>query len=101
MVNVAETAWHQGVDLYAEADKRIRTAAWFHARYDLGQAVPSTLCGGSLKRGFGPVLEVAFNHYHNRRGISMPKTQRHLESRRPAGANYFRAWETLTHAGNP
>ena len=42
-----------------------------------------------------------FNHFHNRRGYDMPTTQRYTEAKRPAGANYFLAWETLTHANNP
>ena len=47
------------------------------------------------------VSEIVYNHYHNRLGQEMPATLRYTESRRPAGANYFFAWETLTHANNP
>ncbi|MGH3648440.1 MAG: carbohydrate-binding protein [Micromonosporaceae bacterium] len=100
-VNVAETAWHQGVNLYGEMSKRLTDGMYFHARYELGATVPSWLCGGSVKRGFSSVTEVAFNHFHNRLGYDMPTTQRYTESKRPANANYFRAWETLTHANNP
>jgi hypothetical protein len=31
----------------------------------------------------------------------MPATLQYTENKRPAGANYFFAWETLTHANNP
>ncbi|MGH3734561.1 MAG: alginate lyase family protein [Micromonosporaceae bacterium] len=99
-VNVAETAWHQGINLYGEMSQRLSDGVYFHARYELNSA-PSWLCGGSVKRGFGSVTEVAYNHFHNRLGYDMPTTQRYTESKRPANANYFRAWETLTHADNP
>jgi len=48
-VHAAETAYQQGVDLYAEQSKRLRDTHEFHARYDLGAPVPSWLCGGSIK----------------------------------------------------
>ncbi|KAB2352496.1 alginate lyase family protein [Actinomadura rudentiformis] len=99
--HVAETAWHQGLNLYGEVQKRLTDGFYFHTRYEMGTAVPSWLCGGSVKPGLGPTTEVHFNHYRNRAGIEMATTQRYTESKRPAGANYFLAWETLTHANNP
>lgn len=99
--HVAETAWHQGLDLYAEARLRLTDGLYFHTRYETGTPVPSWLCGGAVKKGFGPVTEVAYNHYVNRTGHSMPTTLRYTESKRPAGVSHFLAWETLTHAANP
>jgi hypothetical protein len=100
--HVAETLRHQGQDIYPEIQDRLRHALGFHAKYELGDAVPATLCGGSLTRGLGPVTEVAYNALANRRGIAMTRTQQLTERQRPAGTNYlFVAWETLTHAGNP
>lgn len=99
--HIAETAWHQGVDLYAEAKERLTDGFYFHARLETGTPTPSNLCGGTVKKGLGAVTEVVYNHYHNRLGQQMPTTLRYTESKRPAGANYFYAWETLTHASNP
>jgi hypothetical protein len=99
--HVAETARLQGMDLYGEMQQRMTAALEFHAGLDLGRPVPSSACGGTVNRGLGPVLEVAYNHYHNRKGIALPKTQRLMERGRPAGTSHFLAWETLTHAGNP
>ena len=99
--HVAETAWHQGVDLYAEAGKRLTDAYYFHTRLENGAAVPPNLCGGTVKKGLGAVTEIVYNHYHNRLGRQMPTTLTYTEAKRPAGANYFFAWETLTHANNP
>lgn len=96
-VHVAETAWHQGLDLYKEMQQRLVAALEFHARYDLGAAVPDWLCGGSIDKGLGAVAEIAYNHYAGRRGLSMPQTAAIAQARRPAGANYFYGWETLTH----
>jgi hypothetical protein len=99
--HVAETAWHQGIDLYGEQSERLTDGAYFHTRYETGTAVPSWLCDGDVSPGLGATTEVVFNHFHNRRGADMPTTQRYTEAKRPAGANYFLAWETLTHANNP
>ncbi|HTJ33637.1 MAG TPA: alginate lyase family protein [Dactylosporangium sp.] len=100
--HIAETTRIQGQDLYPEIADRLRYALGFHSRYQLGESVPSWLCGGKLTLGLGPVTEVAFNALHNRMGIAMTNTQRLTEQNRPAGSNnLFVAWETLTHANNP
>lgn len=99
--HLAETAWHQGIDLYAEVRERLSDGFYFHARYETGTPVPSWLCGGSVTKGLGPVTEVGYNHFHNRLGMEMPTTLRYTESKRPAGVSHFLAWETLTHANNP
>ena len=72
-----------------------------HTRYELATGVPPWLCNGSINKGLSATTEVAFNHFHNRLGMAMPTTQRYTESRRPAGPDWFLAWETLTHANNP
>ncbi|WP_327166070.1 alginate lyase family protein [Streptomyces zaomyceticus] len=99
--HIAETSRIQGQDLYPEVADRLRHALGLHAKYELGAAVPSQLCGGTLKDHLGPVTEVGFNALHHRMGYGMTNTQNLTESRRPAGTdNLFVAWETLTHAGN-
>ncbi|MCZ4101335.1 hypothetical protein C8250_037420 [Streptomyces sp. So13.3] len=99
--HIAETTRIQGQDLYPEVGERLRQALGFQAKYQLGAAVPSSLCGGHLNLGLGPVTEVGFNALHNRLGIAMANTQRLTEQQRPAGSNnLFVAWETLTHAAN-
>ncbi|WP_113703817.1 alginate lyase family protein [Nonomuraea lactucae] len=99
--HVAETARHQGLDLYAEGKDRLRHAMGFHAGLQLGEPAPSWLCGGSVKLGLGPVFEVGFNALNTRLGIGMSRTQRLVEQGRPAGTSHFLGWETLTHAKNP
>nr|BFE48310.1 alginate lyase family protein [Saccharothrix mutabilis subsp. capreolus] len=97
----AETARHQGQDLWAEVRERLRHGYGLHARYQL-EPMPSWLCGGVRKQALGPTTEVAFNALNTRLGIGMTNTQRLTEQQRPAGTDkLFIAWETLTHAANP
>jgi hypothetical protein len=101
--HIAETSRIQGQDLYGtDVGERLRQALGFQAKYQLGAAVPSWLCGGSLTLGLGPVTEVGYNALHNRLGIAMTNTQTLTLQNRPAGSNnLFVAWETLTHGDNP
>lgn len=99
--HVAETAWIQGLDLYAEARERLTQAMEFHAGYDLGEPVPPWLCGGRLEIGLAPLPEVVYNHYATRTGLNLSRTREVVEADRPAGPAFFFAWETLTHAANP
>ncbi|MFE2181537.1 alginate lyase family protein [Streptomyces sp. NPDC059455] len=102
IAHVAETSRIQGQDLYPEVGERLRQALGFQSKYELGEAPPSWLCGGSVKRGLGPITEVGYNALHNRLGIAMANTQKLTEQQRPAGTNsLFLGWETLTHADNP
>ncbi|MFD0368926.1 alginate lyase family protein [Streptomyces sp. NPDC059071] len=101
-VHTAETSRIQGQDLYPRVSERLRHALGFHTRYENGTAVPSWLCGGTVRTGLGPVTEVGYNALHLRLGIGMTNTGIYTEARRPAGTdNYFVSWETLTHAENP
>ncbi|MGI5502234.1 alginate lyase family protein [Lentzea sp. CA-135723] len=98
--HVAETTRIQGVDLYPEIGTRLREALGFQATYELN-GPPSWLCGGTVKRGLGPITEVGFNAMHNRLGNPMPNTETWTTQRRPQGTNnLFVAWETLTHGDN-
>ncbi|WP_395365089.1 alginate lyase family protein [Streptomyces sp. YH02] len=100
--HIAETAWHQGVDLYREEAERIGAALEFHARYQLGATAPKWLCGGKVERTMGPDVEVALNHLEGRMGMKLPQTAKLALSQRPGGTDdLFVAWETLTHASNP
>ncbi|TDC70611.1 alginate lyase family protein [Streptomyces hainanensis] len=102
IAHVAETSRIQGEDLYPRLADRLRHALGFHSGYQLGNAVPGWLCGGSVTTGLGPVTEVGFNALNNRMGYAMTNTQALTERQRPAGTNnLFVAWETLTHAENP
>ena len=95
MVNAAETARQQGVDLYREEAKRIVAALEFQAQYLApNKAAPPP----NLEFHIHPTWEIAYNHYHNRMGQDLPKMSAVLAKIRPTGVNHHMAWETLTHA---
>lgn len=98
MVNAAETAWQQGLDLYGAEAERMIAGLEFHAGYISGESVPSWLCGGSLNSvKADPMWEIAYNHFSNRMGVSMPFTEKVLGGLRPTSASHHMEWETLTH----
>jgi hypothetical protein len=103
MIDTAETALLQGVDLYATEAKRITVAMEFHAGFLLGDPVPAWLGGGKLDaRRVLPTWEIAYNHYHGRLGLSLPRTEQLIVTKARLGSSnldLFMAWETLTHAG--
>ena len=95
MVNAAETARQQGVDLYGEQAKRITAALEFQAQF---LAPNNATPPANLAFHVHPTWEIAYNHYHNRMGVDLPKMAAVLARIRPTGVNHQMAWETLTHA---
>ncbi len=101
-INIAETALHQGIDLYKEEQERIVKALEFHANYINGAKAPEWLCGGKISTQAYPMWEIGYNHYHNRVNVELPHTKQLISKGRPLGTDqHFLAWETLTHAENP
>jgi len=95
MVNAAETARQQGVDLYGEQAKRIMAALEFQAQFLWpNNAKPPQ----NLAFHTHPTWEIAYNHFHNCLGYDLPKMAAVLPTNRPTGVNHQMAWETLTHA---
>jgi hypothetical protein len=99
MINAAETARIQGVDLYGEQADRIVATLDFHAKFINGEDVPGWLCNGSLTDvRADPMWEIGFNHYAARLGRDLPATGELARSIRPSGADHHMVFETLTHA---
>lgn len=101
LVNCAEIAWHQGIDLYAANDNRILRGMEFHAKYLNGAPVPPELHNGKLRSmRIVPTWEIAYNHYHGRKGLPMPETEKLLEKNRPElGPDHHVGFGTLSHYG--
>jgi len=95
MVDAAETARQQGVDLYGEEAKRIMAALEFEGRYLPPNNAPPPK---NLEFTLQQTWEIAYNHYHNRLGYDLPMIAAVLPKVRPTGANHHMAWESLTHA---
>jgi Alginate lyase len=98
MVNAAETAHVQGVDLFALEAKRITAGFEFNAQYLDGVPVPAWLCKGALKLGTNDTWEIGYNALANRLGAAMPHTRAVIAKIRPTAANHHMVWESLTHA---
>jgi len=96
MVNAAETARQQGVDLYGEQGKRIMAALEYVAQFLPPNHAPVP---ENLEFSRQPTWEIAYNNYHNRMGNSLPLMGAVLDHWRPTGVDHQMAWETLTHAG--
>jgi hypothetical protein len=96
LVDAAETAYQQGLDLYAEQGKRIMAALEYQAQFLAPNNAPVPK---NLAFNKHPTWEIAYNHFHNRLGINLPKMAAVLPTNRPTGVNHHMTWETLTHAG--
>jgi hypothetical protein len=94
MVNAAETARQQGLDLYGEMAPRIMAALEFQAQYLSPNSKPAP---EHLEFNLHPTWEIAYNHFHNRLGQPLPKMAAVIPGNRPTGANHHEVWETLTH----
>jgi hypothetical protein len=95
MVNAAETALQQGVDLYAEQGSRIMAAMEFQAQF---LAPNSAKPPAKLEFTLQPTWEIAFNHFHARLGRDLPLMAKVIPTNRPTGADLnHMVWETLTH----
>jgi hypothetical protein len=97
-----EIAWHQGVDAWAFHDNRLYKGYELTAKYNLGESISCPDVGGvsSQYRGeYAPIWEIAYNHYHNRKGMDMPYSRQVVAKIRPEGRDIHQMpWGTLTHA---
>jgi hypothetical protein len=101
-INAAEIAYHQGLDLYSENERRLMSAMEFQAGPLMGMPVPGAL----FPEGFRasdvlPTWEIAYNHFHNRKGFALPLTETLIHAKvrdSDFTAMCNLAWESLTHA---
>lgn len=97
--DIAEIAWHQGVDLYS--DPRLPKGLEYMAQL-LTTGAQTTSEGKVTCSNDINSVEIAYNHYHNRvsGGPSLPHTEALLKKIRPTamGSGRFIPWDTFTHA---
>lgn len=127
LANMTEMARIQGENLYGAEQGRFLAAYELTAGYVLeylGQTanrfnrsvptgwrpVANWVCPSFAATGGGYAAatgwEIAYNHYQNRAGVSMPKTGQlitRIRAMTDKGTRYGNhvGWETLTHAGTP
>ena len=103
-LHAAETAWHQGVDVYAENQKRYCAALELMAAQFLTGSMQGVSGNDLPTHDRYDTWEVGFSHYHNSAGVSLPNTRRLIiEQIRPRAtrADWNLDFETLTHADLP
>jgi hypothetical protein len=95
LVNAAEIAFQQGHNLYAEQAARIVAAMEYQAQYLAPNHTPPP---PKLEFSLQPTWEIAYNHFHTRLGLALPKMSAVIPTNRPtkADSNHM-VWETLTH----
>ncbi len=106
MAAINEMAWNQGDDLYGWANNRFMRAAEYVAKYNNGDDnVPfatyewgtgtngavqtETVIYSDSRNELRPVWEMIYNHYANRKGLSVPNIAARAQLMRPEGGpNY-------------
>lgn len=97
IINAAETAKIQGVDLFALEQPRITAFLELHSKY-LNGASTVSLCDTAIAGvDADPMWEIGYNAYAAAGGVGLPETLELVQSLRPTGATHHMAWETLTH----
>ena len=96
LADASEIAWHQGLDLYSYADKRLLAGFEYTARYNLGEEVPFSQDVDQTGKyrhdkisppgAFRPIYEEIYNHFSRRIGVPTPGMTKVIERIRPEGA---------------
>ncbi len=102
-LHVAEVAWNQGVDVYTEYQTRYTSAMELMAKQLLSNNF-FTCKNTKASLNYFNTWEIGFNHYHNRKGLTLPYTQELIMKKiRPESirTSWNIVYETLTHANFP
>ena len=109
MMELAEVAWHQGIDFYGikldgQTTPRLLMGMEFHASallgkpINVGQSCGAVSCANEDKHAGG--WEIGLNHYRYRAKLAVPNTVSFVTGQnRPDGnsEDHFTEWTTLTH----
>jgi len=116
MATISEMAWNQGDDLYGWANNRFMRAAEYVARYNIGNnTVPfstyewasgvsgsvqtQTVISEAGRYGMRPIWEMIYNHYANRKGLSVPNIAAAAAQMRPEGGPDPQSSSSFDHFG--
>jgi len=103
-LHAAETAWHQGVNIYAENQARYTAAMELLASQFLTGSMQGVCNDNAPTADRYEAWEVGYNHCHHRLGVALPNTRKLIvEQIRPGASRAIcnLAYETLTHAELP
>ena len=104
VLHAAEVAWHQGVDIYTENQKRYTAAMELLATQLLSGSMQGVCANDTAAADRYDTWEVGYNHYHNRAGIDLPNTRMLIMEQirlRASRTDWNLNYETLTHADLP
>jgi len=98
-LHIAEVAWHQGIDLYAENQKRLTDAMELLALQVESGSMQGTCQNDTTTHGVFDTWEVGYHHYHGRKGLKLPFTEKVLKNkvRKIGKSDWNIFYETLTH----
>ena len=101
-VGAMETAYHQGVDLYSMYQNRIVSTMELMGLQCSSGDMQGVALNNTTTSDVYDTWEIGFNHYHNRKGISMPNTEtmitEKVRSAQSNGGSWSIFYESLTHA---
>ncbi len=101
LINVAETARLQGIDLYQEHAQRLTKVMETLSKYSLDlyeqKSDYSEICGKKVSGWPRGTLFIGYNHYANRLGMELPYTKAFIEQHPTYSGQVHYQWERLTH----
>jgi len=101
-VGAAEIAWHQGVDVYSTYQDRLVKAVELMGLQSSSGNMQGTCNVNIASDDVYDTWEIAYHHYHVRKGLPMPNTKRMITQKARFAHNGPNSWnifyETLTHA---
>jgi len=106
-INAAETAFIQGLDLYAWETDRLIGGLEYDTWWNLNNPPPTYICNANITIGtyFNPTFEIAYNALANRKNYSLPNTYQyiiqHVRTNPDPAEILMMIYETLTHGGSP
>ncbi|MEI7865797.1 MAG: alginate lyase family protein [Chthoniobacterales bacterium] len=103
-LHAAEIAWHQGVDVYGENQERYTAAMELLATQFLSGTMQGVSRDDTPTADRYDAWEVGYNHYHNRKGIALPNTEKLIKDQirvKAPRAICNLVFDMLTHSGLP
>ena len=103
-LHAAEIAWHQGIDVYGENQERYTAAMELMATQFLSGSMQGVSKNDTPTANRYDAWQVGYNHYHGRKGIPLPNTEKLIEEQIRAKAPRAvcnLAFDMLTHSKLP
>jgi len=100
-IGAAEIAWHQGIDVYSTYQDRLIPTMELMALQSTSGNMQGICKNNATSTDVYDTWEIAYNHYHNRKGIELPRTEEMIQQKVRLARCNSNSWnifyETLTH----